>query len=53
MIVMVEPDEVLCVPDTSEEELVPCHVGTPFEEAIPHCVVSGFEPNIMFGDTNL
>lgn len=53
VIIMVESDEVLRLPDAIEKELVPYRVGTPFEEAIPHCAVSGFEPDIVFGDTDL
>ena len=53
VIIMVESDEVLCVPDAIEKESVPYHVGTPFEEAIPESVSGGFEPDIVFGDTDL
>lgn len=53
MIVMIESDEVLRLPDAIEKESVPCRVGAPFEEAIPESVSGGFEPDIVFGDADL
>ena len=53
VIVMIEPDKVLRLPDAIEKELVPCCVGAPFEKAIPESVSGGFEPDIVFGDADL